>query len=105
MVDRSFGIGVRRHPEDNLLLVMLFRFACFPTSLNRLRPMIARSAAIAFDLFRARIGNVCIWHNRDFLHSSHEVRFRAMAKPASMTDMGAKQNGRSWPKAARPLSG
>ena len=42
--------------------------------------------------------DVNFWHNRDLPPSSHEVRFRAMTKPASITDLGA-----IWPIAACPL--
>src|SRR3954466_14453283 len=35
--------------------------------------------------------------------SSHEAHFRAMAKPASSTDLGAKLNDLSWPKAEGQL--
>jgi hypothetical protein len=47
-----------------------------------------------------RRGQLRLWHNRYLLPSSHEVRFRAMAQPVSMADLGA-----IWPKAERLLLG
>ena len=37
--------------------------------------------------------NVFFWNNRDLPPSSHEVRFQAIANPASMTDLLVKVSG------------